>query len=180
MDVGHKGYLTRDEFAAAMHLVKWRKDGHHIPTSLPPGFLSGTSTQPNDDAYGTGSRLTIANVPSRSEDRMRPTTPGAGPSGLRSSRSTPHLAPLRSHPPSPNLSPLPTSQGFPMSPLPAEYVPTQPTSVGQWDISADERARYDRFFEQLDTSRQGYLTSEVAVPFFARAKLPNNIMATIW
>ncbi|KAM5539136.1 hypothetical protein V8D89_007359, partial [Ganoderma adspersum] len=37
-----------------------------------------------------------------------------------------------------------------------------------------------RFFDQLDAQRKGYLLSDVAVPFFGRAKLPNDIMATIW
>ena len=68
-----------------------------------------------------------------------------------------------------------------MSPLPgSDYIPAQATSIEQWNITAEERARYDVFFSQLDTTRQGYLTSDVAVPFFARAELPNNVMATIW
>ena len=189
MDVGHKGFLTREEFGVAMHLMKMRKDGQHIPTALPPGLLPGVSPH-EDDAY-TGiademqpragsSRITVAHSPTASEDRMRLKAP-AGLPALRPSRSTPYLSGLNSHPPSPSLLP---SQPFPMSPLPggppSEYAPVQPTTIGQWDIDTQERGRYDGFFDQLDTTRQGYLTSDVAVPFFARAKLPNAVMATIW
>ncbi|RDX42687.1 EF-hand [Lentinus brumalis] len=191
VDIGHKGYLTREEFAVAMHLVKIRKEGHHLPSALPPGLLP---TQEDEDAYtgiaadtpqhlqvpdGT-SRPSSGHLLSASEDRTRPAS-SRPLLGLRSSRSTPQLPTLGPLPPS---SPLATSAStpFPMSPLPGPmgYIPSQATSVAQWNIKPEDRARYERYFEQLDTSRQGYLLSDVAVPFFARANLPNDIMATIW
>lgn len=192
VDIGHKGYLTRDEFAVAMHLVKIRKEGHHLPNALPPGLLPTLANEVDDDAYTgianeTSQRLQVPGGMSRpssshhltaSEDRTRPTSTLPG---LRSSRSTPLLPTLGPLPPP---SPLPTSAStpFPMSPLPGPmgYIPSQATTVAQWNIKPEDRARYARYFEQLDTSRQGYLLSDVAVPFFARANLPNDIMATIW
>ena len=60
------------------------------------------------------------------------------------------------------------------------YIPTMPTTIEQWDIRPEERAKYDRYFDQLDTQRKGYLLSDVAVPFFARANLANDVMARIW
>ncbi|KAI0713264.1 hypothetical protein C8Q76DRAFT_621024 [Earliella scabrosa] len=191
-DVGRKGYLTHEEFTIAMHLVKLKKDGHHLPTALPPGLLSSgandaytgvaADTSRHLDPYrGTSLSPPASHSPSRSEDRARPTSASPGPSTLRSSRSTPHLpalAPVSSPPPASSNTPAP----FPMSPLPTpmNYVPSQATNPTQWNIDPEDRARYDRYFDQLDTSRQGYLLSNVAVPFFARAKLPNDVMATIW
>ncbi len=175
----------------AMHLVKIRKEGHHLPSALPPGLLP---TQEDEDAYtgiaaDTPQRLQVPEGTSRpssghllsaSEDRTRPAS-SRSLSGLRSSRSTPQLPTLGPLPPT---SPLATSAStpFPMSPLPGPmgYIPSQATSVAQWNIKPEDRARYERYFEQLDTSRQGFLLSDVAVPFFARANLPNDIMATIW
>lgn len=54
------------------------------------------------------------------------------------------------------------------------------TTPSDLNITPEERARYDRFFGQLDVQRKGYLLSDVAVPFFGRANLPNDVMATIW
>ncbi|KAI0721501.1 hypothetical protein C8T65DRAFT_199240 [Cerioporus squamosus] len=189
VDIGHKGYLTREEFAVAMHLVKIRKEGHHLPNALPPDLLP---SQADDDAYtgiapDTNQRLQVpggtfrpspGHLLSASEDGTRPTSTM---SGLRASRSTPQLSTLGPLPPA---SPVQTSAStpFPMSPLPGPmgFIPSQATTVAQWNIRPEDRARYDRYFEQLDTSRQGYLLSDVAVPFFAKANLPNDIMATIW
>ncbi len=56
-------------------------------------------------------------------------------------------------------------------------VPTTPSDL---NITPEMRARYDLFFAQLDTQRKGYLLSDIAVPFFGRANLPNDVMATIW
>ncbi|TBU28907.1 EF-hand protein [Dichomitus squalens] len=193
VDIGRKGYLNRDEFTMAMHLVKMRKDGQHLPHSLPPGLLAGPPAEEHHDAY-TGivadapqhlqptSQLTSLHASSYSEDRSRLSVASAGPSNLRSSRSSPHLSTLASL--QPIATPLPApSTPFPMSPLPPgvmTYVPSQPTNIEQWNLKPEERARYDRYFDQLDTQRKGYLLSDVAVPFFARAKLPNDVMATIW
>ena len=176
-----------------MHLVKMKKDGQHLPHSLPQGLLPGVHAEDPNDAY-TGiaadtsqhlqptSRLTSLHVASRSEDRSRLSIASAGHSDLRASRSSPHLSTLASLQPS--ASPLPTpSTPFPMSPLPTAtttYIPSQPANIEQLNITPEERARYDRYFDQLDAERKGYLLSDVAVPFFARAKLPNDVMATIW
>ncbi|KAI1790762.1 EF-hand [Ganoderma leucocontextum] len=197
VDVGHKGHLTREEFAIAMHLIKIKKDGQHLPHSLPPGVLPGSSPGSHNDEYAgiapdasqhlrpiSGLAGTSLHVPSRSEDQSRLSVVSiVAPSSLRSSRSTPHLTALASQP---STTPLPTpSTPFPMSPLPTgvmttTYIPSQPTNPEQWSIKPEERTRYDKFFDQLDTQKKGHLLSNVAVPFFGRAKLPNDVMATIW
>ncbi|KAI0807290.1 hypothetical protein C8Q74DRAFT_1362812 [Fomes fomentarius] len=193
VDIGHKGYLTRDEFIVAMHLVKVRKDGYRIPSVLPRGVLRSNDY---DDAFGgiavdspmhldpyrgtSASSSSGSRHSSHSEHRSRASSATPGPSTLRSSRSTPHLAlttPISSpSPPSSSAGP------FPMSPLPGpmNYTPSQPTSPAQWNIKPEERVKYDQQFDQLDTGRKNYLLSDVAVPFFARAQLPNDVMATIW
>ena len=51
VDVGSKGFLLRDEFIVAMHLMKLRKEGHHLPHALPPGVLPAHPPAREDDAY---------------------------------------------------------------------------------------------------------------------------------
>lgn len=182
-----------------MHLIKTKKDGQPLPLSLPPGALPGPASGERSDACTSispdssqhlrpisGLAAASLHTPSLSEDRSRLSVLSvAAPSGLRSSRSTPHLSgsALTSQPS--NTLSLAPSTPFPMSPLPTgvmttTYIPSHPTNPEQWNIEPEERARYDRFFDQLDAQRKGYLLSDVAVPFFGRAKLPNDIMATIW
>ncbi|KAI0371765.1 EF-hand [Pilatotrama ljubarskyi] len=188
-DVGRKGYLTRDEFTIAMMFMKMRKDGHHLPHTLPPGLLP-TTTPAHDEAYdGIAQDQAHGNshacppplhLASQSEDGPAPNSLLPGSSNLRASHSTPQLGSAPSNPP---VSPFATapSTPFPTSPLPGtQYTPAQATTPSDWNITPEERARYDRFFDQLDAARKGYLLSDVAVPFFARAKLPNDVMATIW
>lgn len=182
-----------------MHLIKTKKDGQPLPLSLPPGVLPGSSSGERSDAYPgiapdasqhlrpiSGLAGASLHTPSLSEDRSRLSVLSvAAPSGLRSSRSTPHLSASALTAQPSTTSSLAPSTPFPMSPLPtgvmtATYVPSHPTNPEQWNIEPEERARYDRFFDQLDVQRKGYLLSDVAVPFFGRAKLPNDIMATIW
>ncbi|KAI8998890.1 hypothetical protein BD414DRAFT_476348 [Trametes punicea] len=194
-DVGHKGYLTKEEFIVAMHLMKMRKDGHSLPSALPPGALPSAAPAHGDEGYdgiaSNDQHLDVSSgqtrpppihIPSQSEHTSRPGSSLLGSSSIRASRSTPQLGSgAVSNPP---ISPFATapSTPFPASPLPGStnYVPVQATTPSDWNISPEERARYDRFFEQLDVPRKGYLLSDVAVPFFARAKLPNEVMATIW
>ncbi|KAI9067071.1 EF-hand [Trametes sanguinea] len=192
-DIGHKGYLTLDEFTVAMHLMKMRKDGHHLPSALPPGALPGSTSSQDDEAYdgiardhshdhlsAGDARPPPIHIPSHSEDISRAGSTLPGSSNIRASRSTPQLGSgLASNPPTSPLATAPPTP-FPASPFPGSYTPMQATVPSELDITPEERARYDRFFEQLDTSRKGYLLSDVAVPFFARAKLPNDVMATIW
>ena len=65
-----------------MHLIKIKKDGQHLPHSLPPGALLGSSSSEYNDAYagiapGRGSNLTTstselkARTPIGSEKRKK-------------------------------------------------------------------------------------------------------------
>ncbi|KAI0646796.1 hypothetical protein C8Q79DRAFT_907723 [Trametes meyenii] len=190
-DVGRKGYLARDEFIAAMFLMKMRKDGHHLPSTLPPGLLpTATASHGQDDEaydgiaedHSSHARPSPLQIPPHNEEVTRPNSAVPGPSNLRATRSTPQFGNLPApHTPTSPFATAPSTP-FPTSPLPGSsyYVPTQATTPSDWNITPEERAKYDRFFAQLDTSRKGYLLSDVAVPFFGRAKLPNEVMATIW
>lgn len=80
------------------------------------------------------------------------------------------------------LQPQPTGSAIPATPSPQSSPPLghQRTASQQWDVSPVAKARFDTFFETLDTSRKGYIEGDGAVPFFAKSKLPGGVMATIW
>ncbi|KAI0822614.1 hypothetical protein BC628DRAFT_1326744 [Trametes gibbosa] len=188
-DIGRKGYLTRDEFSAALLLMKSRKDGHHLPTTLPPGLLPTQPPAQHDDAYDgiapdnstpPHARPPALRIVSHIETGTGGLTPG--PPNIRTSRSTPQLGDSSMfNPPASPFSTAPSSP-FPASPHnpSTSYLPVPAASPSDLNITHEERTRYDRFFDQLDTQRKGYLLSDIAVPFFARARLPNEVMATIW
>lgn len=50
-DIGRKGHLTKDEFSVALMLMKIRKEGQHLPSTLPPGLLPASTPSHEDDAY---------------------------------------------------------------------------------------------------------------------------------
>ena len=49
-----------------------------------------------------------------------------------------------------------------------------------WDVTAQEKANADRFFETLDPTKQGFIEGDVAVPFMLESKLSDNDLAHIW
>ncbi|CAF4343732.1 unnamed protein product [Rotaria sp. Silwood2] len=52
-------------------------------------------------------------------------------------------------------------------------------AASDWKISADERLRYESYFQQCGPI-QGYLTGEQARDFFVKSNLPGDILRKIW
>ncbi|OBZ75204.1 EH domain-containing and endocytosis protein 1 [Grifola frondosa] len=200
-DTGHRGYLTREEFAIAMYLIRMKKKGRELPITLPPELAPSFMRANGSEAHVAmpqpqiqeGLLIDLTDPPespvsptvSRAQDRS-PIIPGAFPSF--------------SHPLTPNTpSSLPGHGLALQTPLPVSPVngsfswPSPPTTgpstsrstsaqqhVQLGDVPPAEKARSDQFFDALDTWRKGYVEADVAVPFFSKANLPNDIMASIW
>ena len=49
-----------------------------------------------------------------------------------------------------------------------------------WDVTATEKTTSDRFFDDLDSQRRGYIEGDVAVPFMLKSKLPGEVLAQVW
>ncbi|KAJ2221616.1 hypothetical protein IW143_001755, partial [Coemansia sp. RSA 520] len=49
-----------------------------------------------------------------------------------------------------------------------------------WDVTKEERQRYEQFFISLDPKRTGYLTGDVPVNFFLKSKLPESDLSRVW
>ncbi|CAF4720326.1 unnamed protein product, partial [Rotaria socialis] len=50
--------------------------------------------------------------------------------------------------------------------------------AGDWRINAEERARYESYFQQCGPT-QGYLLGEQARDFFVKSGLPGDILRKI-
>lgn len=49
-----------------------------------------------------------------------------------------------------------------------------------WDVTVEEKARFDQFFDSLDTQRRGFIEGDVAVPFMLQSKLSEDVLAQVW
>ncbi|KAJ2556885.1 hypothetical protein EV175_001699 [Coemansia sp. RSA 1933] len=49
-----------------------------------------------------------------------------------------------------------------------------------WDVTPDERKRYDQYFRSLDQNRAGYLSGDVPVNFFLKSRLPDYLLSNVW
>lgn len=60
------------------------------------------------------------------------------------------------------------------------FSPTSLNASVSWDVSQQEKAEYDGFFNRLDTARKGTIDGGQAVGFFKNSRLPDNDLAKIW
>lgn len=70
------------------------------------------------------------------------------------------------------------------APQPPAPPPIPPQLVAQlqwdWDVTPEDKAHFDRFFDTLDPWRTGFVEGEAAAPFFSKSKLPEVSLAQIW
>jgi len=52
-------------------------------------------------------------------------------------------------------------------------------SIGDWRISAEDRVKYDSYFQQCNPI-QGYVTGDRARNFFVQSGLPADVLRKIW
>ncbi|CAJ0763902.1 2162_t:CDS:10 [Entrophospora sp. SA101] len=49
-----------------------------------------------------------------------------------------------------------------------------------WDVTPEDKANYDNFFERIDEKKRGFLTGDEAANFFMKSKLNQATLAMIW
>ncbi|KAI8363326.1 hypothetical protein B0O80DRAFT_433476 [Mortierella sp. GBAus27b] len=49
-----------------------------------------------------------------------------------------------------------------------------------WDITSEEKTKFDRFFDSLDKTGTGFIGGEEAGKFFLNSRLPEAVLAQIW
>jgi epidermal growth factor receptor substrate 15 len=168
-DTQNRGSLDATDFCIALYLIQatMSEQLSFIPTSLPPGLYDQASRK--FDAivtHSTGS--SVQPSPSTSRFPISPLQPQYT-GGLQSQ--------LTGRGPAPSVPPRPT-------PVPGPSTFSQPTPFGapvpHWDITPAEKAKSDRFFNELDTKKNGYIDASAAVPFMMQSKLPDEDLAKIW
>jgi len=150
------------DFTIAMYLIQASMSGQlsSIPTSLPPGLYEQAS---GVSVHGTGGSVTFGSLGFPQVPRHTAVQ----------SHSTGQASPA---PPLPNRRLGPSKLVPTIPPFPG----VAPQTIGQWDVTAAEKASADRFFDTLDVQRRGFIEGDVAVPFMLQSKLSEDVLAQVW
>ena len=149
-DTQGRGALDATEFTIAMHLL----------ASYKGGVMRGVPSTLPPGLYEAASRR----GPVRASTGPRP--------GSSSFPQAPAIAPQFSG-----------FGGRPQSPVVRQQAGTPLSAQGTgdgWLVTPQDKQRFDQVFAGLDTSNRGFITGEQAVEFFGNARLPEDVLASIW
>ncbi|KAI7859687.1 hypothetical protein BDC45DRAFT_475663 [Circinella umbellata] len=152
-DVRQAGNLNQTEFAIAMHYIAKLMDGtlSILPTELP------------SSVYATANGDTNTSV----------VQPSPSP---QHAVASPHIPPSQQPQRSQTIDSLGTMAFSNGNPTPGS------TMVGQqqWDVTPQEKAQFDTFFDKIDGQKTGFVQGTETVEFFKNSRLPENDLAHIW
>lgn len=160
-DTKGRGALDQTDFTIAMYMIQALMSNSlsFVPTTLPPGLYEQASPD-GVVSHSTGGSFSRASV-------LVPQTTGP---------IVTHSTGLGARPPPPAVPPRAQSQFIPAFPgVPQQQVDTRP-----WDVTPQEKANADKFFETLDVAKRGYVDGDTAVPFFLQSQLPGDQLAQVW
>ncbi|SPO30083.1 related to EDE1 protein involved in endocytosis [Ustilago trichophora] len=163
-DTQARGALDLTDFIIAMHFIQNTMNGtlNSIPAALPPGLYEQAK-----GSGGLGSRILPAS-PLAAQNTGNSAS-GFGSSGVQR-QMTGSSFPAASAFQSPQQN----------APAPAPAPAPAANSSAAWDVTPDEKARADQFFDGLDVSKQGRLDGAAVVPFFMQSKLTESVLAHVW
>ena len=69
------------------------------------------------------------------------------------------------------------SYRFPLN-TPSFISSSQPAAT--WNISTQEKATADSFFNTLDSERRGFIEGDIAMHFMTQSGLPDDLLARVW
>ncbi|EKM55751.1 uncharacterized protein PHACADRAFT_209279 [Phanerochaete carnosa HHB-10118-sp] len=170
-DTKKRGALDLTDFTIAMYLIQASMSGAlpSVPPALPPHVYE----QARPSTGGVATHATGGSVSFSPTSSGFPARPGSAvqPQHTGTAILQPQITGQRPAPPLPARTP--TVPQFPL--------PTQATGQHvSWDVTPQEKATFDQFYDTLDTQRRGYIEGDVAVPFMLQSKLPDDILAQIW
>lgn len=157
-DTKGRGALDQTDFTIAMYMIQALMSGSlsFVPTTLPPGLYEQASPE-GVVSHSTGGSF----------NRVAPQH--TGPIAT-------HSTGVGARPPPPAVPPRAQSQFIPAFP----GVPQQQADTRPWDVTPQEKANADKFFDTLDTARRGYIDGDTAVPFLLQSKLSGDQLAQVW
>ncbi|KAK3320519.1 hypothetical protein B0T19DRAFT_450769 [Cercophora scortea] len=149
-DTEQRGALVQTEFVIAMHLL----------TSMKTGALRALPTILPAALYEAATRRAPGGgVANRQQSPTIPAPPISAASRQLTGQAS--LTQMRT--------------GSPLGRPPLAAHPT-----GEWLVTPADKGRFDLLYDELDTTRKGYITGEEAVPFFSQSNLPEDALAQIW
>jgi epidermal growth factor receptor substrate 15 len=166
-DTQDRGALDSTDFAIAMYFIQGLMSGQLsvIPSSLPPGLYQQVSghNQASIRSNITGSSGSLN--PTRAFHHVQPQYTGQNSlqpddTGLSATQPRPSLRN--------DILTLSSPTG------------TQNGHSLPWDVTTTEKTTADRFFDELDSQRRGYIEGDVAVPFMLKSNLPGEALAQVW
>lgn len=149
-DRQQRGALDQTEFIVAMHLL----------TSMKTRSMSALPNALPQGLYDAAARR---GVPA-------PQRQGSGQQPILRQVTGQSAAPMRAQSP---LARPPAGFGTPPP------VSAQTTGV-PWLVTPADKAKFDQFFNTVDTQGRGIITGEQAVSFFSDSRLPEDTLAQIW
>lgn len=166
-DTQARGALDLTDFIIAMHFIQNTMNGslNSIPAALPPGLYEQAK-----GSGGVGSRV-LPGSPLAAQNT------GGSASGFGSAMGVQRqMTGSNFQAPSAFQSPQQT-----IAPPAAAPTATAATSVAApWDVTPEDKARSDQFFDGLDVSKKGRLDGAAVVPFFMQSKLTEAVLAHVW
>ncbi|KAL1917992.1 uncharacterized protein VTP21DRAFT_3258 [Calcarisporiella thermophila] len=166
-DVRKSGSLNQTEFIIAMYFIYRILDGtiKTLPSQLPPSIL----------ASAQGSTPSSPTAPAPPNINRHSTMPL--PQVVRHSTGTPPSATRHFSTYSPLQRQL-TGSLFPSS----ASINANLTDFDkpEWDVTSEEKQKYDKLFDNIDTAKSGFISGNDAVKFFLSSKLPEHVLYRIW
>ncbi|KAF9193250.1 hypothetical protein BGZ50_007648 [Haplosporangium sp. Z 11] len=169
-DTKQRGAMDISDFTIAMYYIQHTMDGSitTLPATLPPSILKACT---GTGAAGAGAGL-LASSPVISAQTLTRQTTGNN----INLHSNPAVARQLTGSLSMASSPLAQQNTGGAS---VNLFGTPSTDV-PWEITAEEKAKFDRFFDQLDANGDGVVEGEEAGRFFMNSRLPEAVLAQIW
>ncbi|KZV61887.1 hypothetical protein PENSPDRAFT_693017 [Peniophora sp. CONT] len=160
-DTKGRGALDQTDFTIAMYMIQALMSNSltFVPTTLPPGLYEQASPD-GVASHSTGGSFNRASM-------LVPQSTGP---------ISTHSTGLGARPPPPVVPPRAQSQFIPAFP----GVPQQQADTRPWDVTPQEKANSDKFFDELDKAKRGYIDGDTAVPFLLLSKLPGDQLAQVW
>ncbi|XP_028328027.1 epidermal growth factor receptor substrate 15-like 1 isoform X2 [Gouania willdenowi] len=157
-DVDKDGYLDKDEFTVAMHLVYRAMEKEPVPSSLPASLIPPSKRKKSAVALPGA----VAVLPA-----LFGLTSGSSP--LKDS--------LRSTPPLSTTTPLiPSSTNL----SPKHSFKSRSSTPVNWLVPVADRDRYDEIFKKTDTDNDGLVTGGEVIEIFMQSSLSQTMLAQIW
>ena len=169
-DTKQRGSMDLPDFIIGMHYIQGSMNGTipSVPATLPPGLYEQA-------AGGAG----LGGAPGMGAGAAPPLQPQA--TGAAAARGPAPPAPVRS---SSLMSPAPTGASAASvagTPVMAPTATGTSSAGGEpWGVSPADKAKFDGFFDSLDTERTGKIEGQNVVPFFLQSGLDEATLAHVW